>query len=109
EKQARTVDVEVELADPEARTRLLPGYSADIEVILESRADALRIPTEAVLEGNRVLVLEADGVLKERHIGPGLRNWRYTEVREGVQAGEAVVVSVDRSGVEPGVRVVAEP
>lgn len=109
EKQARTVDVEVELADPEAKSRLLPGYSADIEVILESRADALRIPTEAVLEGNRVLVLEAGGVLGERHIEPGLRNWRYTEAREGVQAGEEVVVSVDRSGVEAGARAVAEP
>lgn len=108
EKQARTVEVEVEFAQPEAEAALLPGYSADVEVILEARPEALRIPSEAVLEGGRVLVLDEDGILRERRITPGLRNWTYTEVLEGLVEGEPVVVSVGRAGVEAGAPAVAE-
>ena len=56
EKQARTVDVEVEFTLPEDIRKMLAGYSADVEIILDVRQNTLRIPTEAVLEGNRVFV-----------------------------------------------------
>ena len=36
---------------------LLVGYSADVEVVLDARDDVLRVPTQALLEGSRVLVL----------------------------------------------------
>jgi HlyD family secretion protein len=109
EKQARTVEVEVAFANTNGCRELLPGYSADIEVILESHSSVLRIPTEAVLEDDRVLLLGDDGMLQERHFQPGLRNWSYTEVQQGLRIGERVVVSVDRTGVEKGVPAVAEP
>jgi len=51
EKQARTVAVEVDFLCPENCQDMLPGYSADIEVILDEREAALRVPTEAILEG----------------------------------------------------------
>lgn len=44
EKQARTV--EVKLSDIKDLQELLPGYSADIEVLLASKERALRVPTE---------------------------------------------------------------
>ncbi len=102
EKQARTVDVEVDFADPKDSHGMLPGYSADIEVILAEHSDVVRVPTEAVLEGGKLLVLQADGMLHERKITTGLSNWAYTEVKEGVEPGEKVVVSVDRDGVADG-------
>ncbi len=108
EKQARTVDVEVDFVDSADTTRMLPGYTADIEIILEERTDTLRIPTEAVLEGNRVLVFSADGILQERDIRTGLSNWKVTEVLEGLSAGDLVVVSVDRDGVHSGAPAVIE-
>lgn len=109
EKQARTVEVEVELTDSEANAALLPGYSADIEVILEARDNVLRVPAEAVLEGNRVLVVrEADNTLEERTFEPGLANWEYAEVRSGLAAGDRVVLSVDRKGVTAGALVKPE-
>lgn len=107
EKQARTVDVEVDLDAPEKMPPLLVGYSADVEVILEQREGVLRVPSDAVLEGPRVLVLR-DGVLESREIRIGLSNWQFTEVKSGLVAGEQVVVSVDREGVEAGARAVAE-
>jgi HlyD family secretion protein len=102
EKQARTVDVEVEFADPDECQCMLPGYSADIEVILDEHVNVMRIPTEAILEGNRVLVLGAEGVLEERTIEAGLNNWAWTEVVKGLGKNDQVVLSIEREGVESG-------
>jgi HlyD family secretion protein len=107
EKQARTVEVEVEFTQAADTETLLPGYSADVEIVLARREQTLRLPTEAVLEGNRVLVFRPDdGLLEAREITPGLANWRYTEVLSGVKEGEQVVVSVDSEGVEAGAHAV---
>jgi len=102
EKQARTVDVEVEFVDQDDCGCMMPGYSADIEVILDQHHDVLRIPTQAVSEGQRVFVVSDDDFLEERVIETGLRNWAWTEVTEGLQAGEKLVTSIDREGLEPG-------
>jgi HlyD family secretion protein len=109
EKQARTVEVEASFTDQTETENLLPGYSADIEVILDSRTNVLRVPTEAVLEGYRVLVYEPrSGRLEERRFKPGLANWKFTEVSSGLNEGELVVVSVERKGVEAGARAVPD-
>jgi len=102
EKQARTVEVEVKLTDPKDLKGLLPGYSADIEVLLSSKPQALRVPAEAVLENNRVLVMRADGLLEERSFKPGLVNWNAVEVLSGLNVGDKVVLSVGREGVAAG-------
>lgn len=107
EKQARTVDVEVEFLNPEDVKALLVGYSADAEIILDVRENALRVPTQALLEGNRVLVLN-DDTLHERKLQTGIANWQFTEVVSGLRDGEKVVVSVERNGVVAGARAVAE-
>jgi HlyD family secretion protein len=108
EKQARTVEVEVEFDDPGDARHLLVGYSADIEVVVAGRDDVLRVPTTAIQPGNRVLVLGAGGVLEERTVETGLSNWEYTEVRAGLQRGEQVVTSLERAGAKPGARARAE-
>lgn len=103
EKQARTVDVEVEFVNPEDVARLLAGYSADVEIILDIRRDTLRIPTESVVDGNRVLVFrEGENTLERRDIATGTANWDHTEVLDGLSEGELVVTSVERDGVEDG-------
>lgn len=107
EKQARTVDIEVDFDQPTAAGKLLVGYSADVEIILAGRDQVLRIPTAAIQEGGKVLVF-ADGKLAERAIKSGLANWEYTEVKEGLQAGERIVTSLERAGVKAGAKAVAE-
>ncbi|MBL8200305.1 MAG: efflux RND transporter periplasmic adaptor subunit [Chromatiales bacterium] len=108
EKQARTVGVEAEIENPE-KYNLLPGYSADVEVILANRENVLRIPSQAILDGKRVLVLDtATGRLESRNIEKGVANWEYTEIRSGLAAGELVVTSVDREGVADGAAAVRE-
>lgn len=109
EKQARTVDVEVDFAAPEEARGLLVGYSADVEILLAAHDNVVRIPTAALQEGNRVLLLGADGRLVARQIKPGLANWAFTEVLEGLVAGDRIVLSLEKEDVKPGVLVVEEP
>ena len=103
EKQARTVDVEVDFICQQDCMNMLPGYSADIEVILDEKGNVSRIPTEAILEGNKVLVFTADNLLEQREIKTGLSNWVWTQITEGLSEGDEVVVSIEREGVEDGV------
>ncbi len=109
EKQARTVDVEARFESVSEDIKLLVGYSADIEVILEDRADVLRVPTEAIFDGNQVLVLTSDGVLEQREFEPGIANWTWTEARAGLQSGERVLLTLDTPGAEAGAKVNVSP
>jgi HlyD family secretion protein len=108
EKQARTVDIEVDFAQPADAAGLLVGYSADVEIVLATREKVLRIPTAAILEGGKVLLLE-NGKLVERSIKAGLANWEFTEISEGLQAGERIVTSLERTGVVAGAAAVEDP
>lgn len=103
EKQARTVDVEVEFNHSGDIANLLAGYSADIEVILDERPQVVRLPTEALIDNRRVFVFDAaEGRLYEKTITAGLSNWNWTEVVEGVTPGQQVVVNVDNPGLKDG-------
>lgn len=109
EKQARTVEVEVEFAAGAEVERMLPGYTADVEIVLERHDDVVRVPTEALLEDDRVLVYVGQDVpVEARTLRRGLSNWRFTEVLEGLEPGEQIVLSIDREGVEPGALVQPE-
>lgn len=107
EKQARTVDIEVDFDDAKAIGPLRVGYSADVEVVLDKRTDVLRVPTTALGPGGRALVVEGEH-LAERGVQTGLANWEYAEVKQGLAAGDRVVTSLERAGVKAGVRVSAE-
>ena len=105
EKQARTVEIEVEVAQLE-ELELLAGYSADVEVVLQVRENVLRVPTQSVLEDSTVLLYsDIDGVLESRSVKLGVANWEYTEIESGLKAGDRIVLSVDREGVSEGVPV----
>ena len=108
EKQSRTVEIEVEFSNIEDTKNMLPGYSADAEVILDRRDKVLRIPTMALFEGTKVLIFNPDERLELRRIKTGLSNWSYTEVLEGLVAGEQIVISIEREGVEDGARAVID-
>lgn len=113
-EQNRTIEVEVVFSEGEqtqayeAGVGLKQGMSVDVEVILEqTKAAVLRVPTLALMEGNRVLVVEGE-LASERTITAGLRNWEYTQVLGGVEAGAPVIVSLDREDVKDGALVVID-
>lgn len=103
ERQARTVEIEAEL-ESDSGADLLPGYSADVEVVINNRPDVVRVPTRALLDGNRVFVFDpATERAVERRVETGIGNWEYTEVVAGLETGDLVVTSVDRDNLADGV------
>ncbi|HUW77044.1 MAG TPA: efflux RND transporter periplasmic adaptor subunit [Gallionella sp.] len=108
EKQARTVEVEVEFVQPPTRENLLVGYSADVEIVHDSHKNVLRIPTQTLMEGNQVLLYGANGVLEKRTVKTGLANCDYTEITAGLNEGDRIVSTLDRPGVVAGARVQPE-
>jgi HlyD family secretion protein len=108
EKQARTVEVEVAFTALPREENLLVGYSADIEIVHRVRENVLRVPTQHLMEGKKVLLYKADGVLEERIVITGLANWQYTEIVAGLQEGDQIVSTLDRAGVKAGARVKPE-
>ena len=108
EKQARTVAVDVDFVRPDEARGMLVGYSTDVEIVLATRAEVLRIPTGALREGGKVLVVEGD-TLVERTLQTGVANWEFTEVVSGLDAGERIVTSLEREGVVAGAKVLARP
>ena len=107
EKQARTVEIEAVFDNPDQT--LLPGYSADIEVIIDRAEDTLSIPTQALMRDNFVYVVDAETMtLTKKQIEIGIGNWQYTEVTNGLSIDDQIVLSVDREGVKAGAKVQIE-
>ncbi len=103
-EQNRTVEIEAEFEDMDIALTLLPGTSADVEVIIERRSGVLVVPSTAIADGHRVLVVD-EGVLEEREVVGGLGNWRMTEIVEGLNEGETVVTLRRSEKVKPGIKV----
>jgi HlyD family secretion protein len=107
ERQARTVEIDVLFDDPAIRARLLVGYSADIDIILETHDQVLRVPTEAVMENDQVYRYNREsGTLELVAITVGIRNWNFTEVTAGLNEGDEIVLSLDQPGLAADITVV---
>jgi HlyD family secretion protein len=107
EKQARTVEIEAVFDNPDQT--LLPGYSADIEVIIDRVENVLSIPTQLIMRDNYIYVIDPETMtLTKEQIEIGIGNWQYTEVTNGLSKDDQVVLSVDREGVKAGIVVVVE-
>jgi HlyD family secretion protein len=103
EKQARTVDIELDFNNKKDLDDLLVGYSADADVILETNKDVLRIPSEALEDDTHVLLFNpVTSKLEKKPIKKGLNNWSYTEILEGLNIGDQLVTSLGTEGVKEG-------
>lgn len=105
ERQARTVDVDLELTNIPTDAHLLIGYSADAQIILNKVNDVLRIPTQALLDGNKVFIVDAQSKVSQIEIQIGLQNWSWTEVKSGLSEGDTIITSLDTENLAIGVSV----
>lgn len=91
--ETRTTKVRMEFANPDLR--LKPGMYGDVTIHVRKRP-VLAVPREAVLDsGTRTLAFLdlGDGRFEPREIKTGRTFDAYTEVIEGLQAGDKVVTS----------------
>jgi HlyD family secretion protein len=69
----------------------------------------MRVPTAALVEGNKLYVASSDeGTLDLREVETGLSNWEYTEIQSNVTTSDRIVLSIEREGLTQGVQVISE-
>jgi HlyD family secretion protein len=106
EKQARTVDIEVQFDHAAESAGLLVGYSADIEIVLQKRDAVISVLTSS-LDANGALWIydETSQTVRPIKATQGLRNWTQTEITEGISAGQKVVLSPNLKLLRDGIQV----
>ena len=90
----RTFKARMELANPGAR--LVPGMFVQMRVSDKPESKTLHVPTEAIIAtGRRTLVMlaEEDGRFRPAEVVTGIEAGGKTEIRQGLQAGQRVVLS----------------
>jgi len=101
-QEARTFSIRVALE--EGKEFVKPGMSADVEVIVARRRDALFVPTQAILEreGKKKVYVVSDARARLTTVKVGENNWNSTEILEGLREGDRVVVTPDLPGLSDG-------
>jgi len=97
----RSVSVRVTVPrDPRFRV----GMSADVDVVVATRANVVHVPPGAVLgRGTDRAVWLLDGnTVRRRPITAGITTWEAVEVSRGLSVGERVIVSLNVPGLEEG-------
>ena len=103
-KQARTVDVDVTF-NKQVLPRLLTGYSADIEIVLEKHENVLHIPTDIIVDNEFVFIVNQDSRIEKRALKLGLNNWQQTEVVSGLSDQDKIVLTSGNSAIKSEVLV----
>jgi multidrug efflux pump subunit AcrA (membrane-fusion protein) len=91
---SRTVAVRYEVPNVEGLLRV--DMYADVLIETARRADALAVPSEAIVDDNgaSVVFVQTGGEsFQRRLVTLGLSNGEMTEIREGLKAGDRVVVN----------------
>jgi macrolide-specific efflux system membrane fusion protein len=76
--------------------QLREGLTVTVSIIIGEATDVLLVPNGAITirgQQNYVQVVSSDGSIEERAVTTGISNWQYTEVSEGLNEGEQVVVT----------------
>ena len=93
DQQSRTVEVEINIPNPEFQ--LKAGMFSRVSIVLEKRSGVLVVPTGAVLDRGKqkVVFLDGNGVAEERIVTVGLSDGINSEIISGLNEGDAVIVT----------------
>ena len=94
--QTRTTKVRIELANPDGV--LLSNMYADVGIEAGAPRPVVSVPNSAIVDtGNRQVVFidKGDGRFEPKDVQLGVRGDDSTEIRQGVAAGDKVVVSAN--------------
>jgi membrane fusion protein, copper/silver efflux system len=94
ESRTRTIKVRMEFDNPDLL--LKPDMFADITIKADAIADAIAVPSEAIIRSGtrqQVFIQRAPGKFEPREVSLGVSSDGWTQIRDGIEAGEKVVVS----------------
>ena len=111
--ETRTADVWIYFAKKD--TRLKPGMSADVEILVATLHDVLSVPSQAVIEregkkqlyeviGNNI-GSGATAVARLKQVEIGETNWSFTQITKGLTPGEFVITNPEAEGLKDGAKV----
>jgi membrane fusion protein, copper/silver efflux system len=92
----RATRVRIEIANPGGL--LLPNMYADVEIGTGGATPVVAVPHDSVIDtGTRQVVIldRGEGRFEPRVVKVGLRGEGFTEIREGIAAGDRVVVAAN--------------
>ncbi len=74
--------------------QLREGLTVTVSILVEEKNDVLLVPNGAITRRGMETYVQVvkDGVIEERSIKTGISDWQYTEVTDGLNEGEQVVV-----------------
>ncbi|MBI1318872.1 MAG: efflux RND transporter periplasmic adaptor subunit [Candidatus Hydrogenedens sp.] len=96
---ARTLNVKVDIDD--VGDLLIPGMSADVTIIADSKDDVVYAPSESLIRDQYAYII-IDGKAAHRDVELGIGNWSRQEVVSGLKEGEMLITSVGVLGLEDG-------
>lgn len=90
-----TRNIKVRARTPNPNGKLLPGMFANVSLGIQSRANAVMVPTQAlvpVARGKQIILVK-NGKAAYLPVQAGLRDANLVEIVEGLQAGDTVVTT----------------
>lgn len=105
---AAVVGAEIEINNPDAEIYL--GVEARVEIHTAKAEGVVAIPVEVIntdMEGDFVFVAE-NGIVVKKRITTGVTSDSYSEIKEGLAEGEAVIMTMGQE-LEEGMPVTAIP
>lgn len=90
----RTMTTEVDVPNPSLT--LSPGMYAETNIQLQDEADALTLPTQAVVENGSstyVLLLDATNHVEQRNVTLGIQTANKVQITSGLQVGDRVIAA----------------
>ncbi len=74
--------------------RLRQGLSVTISIIIQQRSNVLLVPNQAItlLDGATYVEVIQDGEIYKCPVATGLSDWQYTEIVQGLNEGQQVVI-----------------
>jgi len=92
DEATKTMLTEVELQNPDGTLR--PGMYANVRITVERKADALVLPTDAVLveKGRTSVFTAAENKAKRITVKTGFNDNGWVEILDGVKSGDQVIM-----------------
>ncbi len=94
ERQTRTVKARLEFDNSDFV--LKPEMFVDVTILASPEVDAVAVPSEAVIRSGvreQVFVVRAPGKFEPREVRLGVSSDGWTQIQEGIEVGDEVVVS----------------
>lgn len=103
--QTRTFLVRVLLDD--TSVKIVPGMSADVEIVAQKVSGVISIPTSSIVEKDqrKMVYVVRDGKAVLTPVTRGITTWNATEITAGLTEGQKIVTNPEILNLKDNVRV----